>query len=145
MHVDLVALPRGDAPISRSERAASRSIDRITVFRKPSADGTQSRLEFLGDFSVWHWADVKKQIGIVACGTNEHFFHFFWRLVLCVADIEPPRTVERVATFQRKRVADVCGVEAGGVAAGKIAFESLHVFAGFRRLMMVRNDERRGL
>src|SRR5207248_11803249 len=41
--------------------------------------------------------------------------------------------------------ADECGVEAGGVAAGKVAFEGLHVFAGLGRLVMIGNDERGGL
>jgi hypothetical protein len=41
----------------------------------------------------------------------------------------------------RKLGADVSRIESGSVAAREVALEGLHVFAGTRRLMVVRNNQ----
>src|SRR4029079_19835819 len=56
-------------------------------------------------------------------------------------DVEAPRAVHGERRLGGKR-ADLCGIEPRRVRAGQILLEGLNVFAGQRRLVVVRDDER---
>ncbi len=105
----------------------------------------QARDELRINFAVRVRSNIQQQVGIVASGAYQFPFQVCGTLVVAVSDVESPCTVERVGTLQRNVGAHILRIKAGSILTGEIAFEGLYILAGLGRLMMVGNDEGRGL
>jgi len=142
VHVDFVFPLSSHSPVSRRDRAAASSVNRLSVFREPLADLAETCGELRIDFAVGVGTDVHQQIGVVSGGADDAALDFSGAFVVAVSDVESPVVVQRVGHFERKFRADVVGVESGGVLAGEVMLEGLHVFTGAGRLVMIGNDQR---
>jgi len=90
--------------------------------------------------------DVEQQVGIIAGGPNQVLNQIGQAFRFHVAQVEAPRspTVHGLGNFERK-LADGGAAPSGGVLAGQVLFERLHVFTRVWLLVVVGDDKGAGL
>src|SRR5213078_4932484 len=101
--------------------------------------------ELGADRAVGPWTYVEQQVGAVAGGADQVAHQRAHRLEVLVGDVEAPGVVHGERRFERHVRAHVVRVEPRRVGAGQVLLERLRVFTRARWLVVVGDDQRRGL
>ncbi len=111
---------------------------------QPCADARQTFERRLGQLPVGLGAYVEEQVAAAPRRTREVADEVVGGLVVAVGDAVPPRTVHRLAGFERQ-AAHLLSRESGGVLTREVALEGLGVLALEGREVVVVDDQTGGL
>eukprot|EP00960_Hanusia_phi_P041996 755256-Hanusia_phi.AAC.2 len=145
MHINHSLSPRRHSPWSWRRRPSPRPHDALPVLPQPCPEQLKALLELRLDLAGGHGADVEEQVGVEACGPDEHADDLLHGLGRVVAGVSPCSVaVEGVArlegeggvNLQRAVRVPLC------VLPRRILLEDLHVLPPVRRPMVVVADER---
>ena len=142
VHVDFIAFLGRDSPGTGNNRAASRTINGLSVFFQPSAYFLEPGQEFGLDFPIRHGTDIQQEIGVVSGCSHQILNQVFGAFVSFISEVETPRSVEGLTCFEGQIADFRILIEPGGVGPRKVFFEHLEILSGEGAPVVVGSDER---